>query len=87
MVIGAGSVGLLDGDGEMDMRNITLTEVTVIGTYIYTAVDVRGAVAMLHSDALGPLTWSDERPLADGQAAFTDLLEGRYAAAKIVLWS
>ena len=67
------------------MRKITLSEVTVIGTYTYTAVDVRAAVAMLHSGALGPLTWIDERPLADGQAAFTELLEGRCAAAKIVL--
>ena len=67
------------------MHKITLSEVTVIGTYTYTAVDVRAALAMLHSGALGPLTWIDESPLADGQAAFTELLEGRCAAAKIVL--
>lgn len=56
-------IGLLDGGGELDMRQITLSEVTLIATYTYTAVDVRAA-AMLHRGALAPLIWLDERPIA-----------------------
>ena len=35
--------------------------------------------------AFGDLAWVEERPLALGARAFSDLHEGRSAAAKIVL--
>ena len=48
-------------------------------------VDFRAAVDALHSGALGPLDWYEERGLADGVGAFDDLLNGRCGAAKIIL--
>ena len=42
-------------------------------------------VTALHSGALGPLDWIEERPLAEGAAAFADLDQGRTPAAKVVL--
>ena len=78
-------VGLLDWGSEIDMRKLTLAEITLIGTYTYTTTDLRAAVAALAAGAFGDLAWVEERPLADGAAAFRDLHEGRSAAAKIIL--
>ena len=78
-------VGLSDGTDGMDIRKITLQEVTFIGTYTYTAQDFHATVAAMHSGALGHLDWFEERSLSDGAGAFADLLEGRTASAKIVL--
>ena len=46
---------------------------------------IRDTVAALDSGVLGTLSWIEKRPLAQSLAAFRDLLEGRAAAAKIVL--
>ena len=78
-------VGLMDWASEIDMRKLTLAEITLIGTYTYTTTDLRAAVAALAGGAFGDLAWVEERPLADGAAAFRDLHEGRSAAAKIIL--
>ena len=78
-------IGLADWASEIDMRKLTLAEVTLIGTYTYTTADLRAAAAALHAGAFGDLGWVEERPLADGAAAFRDLHEGRSAAAKILL--
>ncbi len=78
-------VGLQDWASEIDMRRLTLGEITLIGTYTYSTADLRASVRALHEGAFGDLAWVEERPLAEGAAAFRDLHEGRAAAAKIVL--
>ncbi|MGE5089246.1 MAG: alcohol dehydrogenase catalytic domain-containing protein [Candidatus Levyibacteriota bacterium] len=78
-------IGLMDWASEIDMRKLTLAEITLIGTYTYSTSDLRAAALALHEGAFGDLAWVEERPLADGAAAFRDLHEGRAAAAKIVL--
>jgi alcohol dehydrogenase len=78
-------IGLMDSAGEVDVRKLTLSEITFFGTYTYTTVDLRATVAALSSGALGSLDWVEQRPLADGAAAFDDLDHGRSAAAKVVL--
>lgn len=78
-------IGLLEAEGGLDVRKMTLQEVTFIGTYTYTMADFRETVAALHSGSLGALDWVETRPLAQGAQAFRDLLQGRAAAAKIVL--
>jgi alcohol dehydrogenase len=78
-------IGLQDWASEIDMRKLTLAEITLIGTYTYTTADLRATVAALHAGTFGDLTWVEQRPLADGAAAFQDLAAGRSAAAKIVL--
>ena len=78
-------IGLLDNDGGIDIRRMTLQEITLIGTYTYTPVDLRVTVNKLHSGAFGDLGWVEKRPLGDGARAFDDLLHGRTAAPKIVL--
>ena len=78
-------IGLGDWASEIDMRKLTLSEITLIGTYTYSTADLRATVAALHAGAFGGLEWVEERTLADGAAAFADLDAGRSGAAKILL--
>ncbi|MDX1402463.1 MAG: zinc-binding dehydrogenase, partial [Kiloniellales bacterium] len=78
-------VGLQDNEEGLDVRKITLQEIAVVGTYTYTMRDFDETLAAMASGALGPLDWFEERSLADGAAAFADLIEGRTGAAKIIL--
>ena len=78
-------VGLMDGVDGIDVRKLTLQEITFIGTYTYTMQDFHAVVAAMHSGTLGNLDWYEERNLSDGAGAFSDLIEGRSASAKIIL--
>jgi 2-desacetyl-2-hydroxyethyl bacteriochlorophyllide A dehydrogenase len=78
-------VGLQDWASEIDMRRLTLAELTLLGTYTYTTADLRATVAALARGAFGDLAWVEERALADGAQAFVDLDQGRCAAAKLLL--
>ncbi len=78
-------VGLQDWASEIDMRKLTLAEITLLGTYTYTTADLRATVRALYTGVFGDLAWVEERRLAQGATAFSDLDHGRSAAAKIVL--
>ena len=78
-------IGLMDNDAGLDMRKITLQEVSVIGTYTYTASDLRQTVSLLHSGRLGELSWAEQRRLDEGADAFAQLLAGQCAAPKVLL--
>ncbi len=78
-------VGLQDWASEIDMRKLTLAEITLLGTYTYTTADLRATVAALHAGVFGDLTWVEQRPLADGPQTFEELDQGKSAAAKIIL--
>ena len=78
-------VGLLPGQEGLDIRRITLQEITLTGTYCYTPEDFAAALDALAKGALGRLDWVEMRPLSLGPQAFADLDAGRVDAAKIVL--
>jgi alcohol dehydrogenase len=78
-------VGLQDWASEIDMRKLTLAEITLLGTYTYTTADLRATVAALHQGGFGDLAWVEERALDEGPQAFIDLDSGASAAPKIVL--
>jgi threonine dehydrogenase-like Zn-dependent dehydrogenase len=78
-------IGLADWSSSIDMRKLTLAEITLIGTYTYTTADLRATARALHAGSFGDLAWAEERPLADGARAFRDLHDGATAAAKILL--
>lgn len=78
-------IGLQDWASEIDMRKLTLAEITLLGTYTYSTADLRATVAGLARGVFGDLSWVEHRPLADGAQAFQDLHDGRIAAAKVVL--
>ncbi len=78
-------VGLLDSYDGIDVRRLTLQEIIFIGSYTYSMVDFRAAFQGLYTRTFGSLNWYEERPLSEGSAAFSDLINGRSQAAKIIL--
>lgn len=78
-------IGLGESEGGLDIRRMTLQEITFFGTYTYTARDFRDTAAAIFDGRLGPLNWTETRPLSDGASAFADIRAGRTAAPKIVL--
>ncbi len=78
-------VGLLDRADGLDIRKLTLQEVMFCGSYTYTMEDFRAVVSAMSAGGLGNLDWYEERALADGPNAFSDLIDGRTGAAKIIL--
>ena len=59
-------IGLQDWASEIDMRKLTLAEITLLGTYTYTTADLRATVDGLHRGVFGDLAWVEERTLAQG---------------------
>ncbi len=82
-------IGLGEDMGGLDIRRMTLQEITFIGTYTYTVQDFRDTSAAIFDGRLGALDWIQTRALSDGAAAFAELRAGTIAAPKIVLhpWS
>jgi 2-desacetyl-2-hydroxyethyl bacteriochlorophyllide A dehydrogenase len=78
-------IGLQDWASEIDMRKLTLAEITLLGTYTYTTADMRATVKALYRGAFGGLEWVETRPMSVGTQAFNDLDLGRTASAKVVL--
>jgi alcohol dehydrogenase len=78
-------IGLQDWASEIDMRKLTLGEITLMGAFIYTLADMRATVNLLRQGAFGDLAWVERRRLAEGPAAFRDLDAGATAAAKVLL--
>ncbi|MEM9049275.1 MAG: alcohol dehydrogenase catalytic domain-containing protein [Pseudomonadota bacterium] len=78
-------IGLGEDLGGLDIRRMTLQEITFIGTYTYSAQDFRDTAQALFDGRLGPLDWVETRALSDGAAAFSDIRAGRVAAPKIIL--
>ena len=78
-------IGLQDWASEIDMRKLTLAEITLLGTYTYSQADLHATVAALARGAFGGLEWVQTRPLAEAPEAFADLHAGRTASAKVVL--
>lgn len=78
-------IGLGSAAGGLDVRRITLQEITVIGTYTYTPTDFRDTARAIFEGRLGTLDWTEERPLDDGPSAFADIHAGRVAAPKTIL--
>lgn len=78
-------IGLGDAKDGLDVRRMTLQEITFIGSYTYTHQDFIDTAEAIFDGSLGDLSWTEQRNLADGQQAFEDILAGRVAAPKIIL--
>jgi hypothetical protein len=73
-------IGLGSATGGLDIRRMTLQEITFIGTYTYTAQDFRDTAQAMFDGRLGALDWTETRPLSDGASAFGDIRAGRRRA-------
>ena len=78
-------IGLGEDLGGLDVRRMTLQEITFIGTYTYSRQDFEDTAQAMFEGRLGTLDWAETRALNDGVSAFHDLRNGRVAAPKIIL--
>ena len=78
-------IGLLDWESPIDMRKLTLAEISLLGTYTYSMADMRATVAALDGGAFGDLGWAEIRPLLDGSWAFKQLAQGAIGSSKVIL--
>ena len=78
-------VGLLPGHEGLDMRRITLQEITVVGSYCYTETDFQDVVDSLASERFCSLNWVSRVPFSDGVSAFAALDQMQTHAGKIIL--
>ena len=78
-------IGLMDNTGSIDYRKMTLQEITFIGCYTYSPLDLQITLEKLHSGALGNLEWIETRSLEEGAKAFKEIYNGDCAAPKVVL--
>ncbi|MXZ80394.1 MAG: alcohol dehydrogenase catalytic domain-containing protein [Gammaproteobacteria bacterium] len=78
-------IGLMDNQGGIDTRRLTLQEITFIGCYTYSPLDLRVTLEKLHSGALGTLDWYSSRPLEGGSEAFRQIHAGECGAPKVIL--
>jgi L-gulonate 5-dehydrogenase len=69
-------IGLGGAEGGLDIRRMTLQEITFIGTYTYTAQDFRDTCAGDVRRPPRPLDWTETRPLSEGASAFEDIRAG-----------
>jgi 2-desacetyl-2-hydroxyethyl bacteriochlorophyllide A dehydrogenase len=78
-------LGLLPGIDGLDIRKVTLQEITFTGSYCYTPVDFKQTVAAIAGGHLGNLQWYEERPLSEGARAFASIDAGSVSSAKVLL--
>ncbi|UZD91450.1 zinc-dependent alcohol dehydrogenase [Cognatishimia activa] len=78
-------IGLGEDTGGLDVRRMTLQEISFVGTYTYTMQDFRDTTHAMFDGRLGALDWTETRSLSEGSAAFADLLSGAVATPKIIL--
>ena len=78
-------IGLGASSGGLDIRRMTLQEITFIGAYTYSRADFLETAQAIFEGRLGALDWPEIRPLAEGARAFADIKAGRAAAPKIIL--
>lgn len=78
-------IGLGDGLDGLDVRRMTLYEITLIGTYTCTVDDFHQTAEAVFAGQFGNFAWVEHRSLVDGAKAFMDLRNGAVAAAKVLL--
>ena len=78
-------IGLGQPKEGLDIRRMTLQEITFVGTYTYTSFDFKETADKIFNNEFGNLDWVDIRPLKDGQACFEEILEGKTLFPEIIL--
>lgn len=78
-------VGLGSAMGGLDIRRLTLQEITFIGSYTYSNTDFRETAEAIFAGRFASLDWTEEMPLSQGQSAFMLLKNGQAQVPKIVL--
>lgn len=78
-------IGLGNSAEGLDLRRVTLQEISFIGTYCYTKEDFRETAAAIFDGRLGRLDWTEIRSLERGLESFNEIRAGQVLAPKILL--
>ena len=78
-------IGFGSGEGGVDVRRMTLQEITFIVTYTYVPQDFKDTDAAIFAGRFGPIDWVETRSLSEGQFAVDDIWYGRTPAPKKIL--
>jgi L-iditol 2-dehydrogenase len=79
-------IGLHDEESPLATNYLIRQEITVTGCFAYNYQDFAHAFILLKAGIIRPeADWLEERPLAEGAAAFAELVNGTARATKIVL--
>ena len=79
------NIGLGEGNAGLNIRFMTLQEITFFGTYTYTPEDFKETATNLFNGSYGPIHNVETFPLSQGQQAFDDILAQKIAASKVIL--
>ncbi|NBD25606.1 zinc-dependent alcohol dehydrogenase [Paenibacillus glycinis] len=78
-------VGLGHGRSDLPVNHVVRQEISLIGSYTYSHEDFQQAVALLRQGKIDIRHWTQTRDLAEGPAAFQELVEGKGSFSKIFL--
>lgn len=79
-------IGLHDEESLLATNYLIRQEITLTGCFAYSHQDFARAWSLLKAGIIQPeANWLEERPLAEGPAAFAELVNGTARATKIVL--
>ena len=79
-------IGLHDEESPLATNYLIRQEINITGCFGYTQQDFTRAMTLLKAEAIRPgADWLEERPLAEGPAAFEELVNSSASATKIVL--
>ena len=79
-------LGLHDEASPLAANYLVRQEIAIQGSYSYTPADFAAALKLLETGVVAPsAAWIEERPLADGVAAFDGLIDGTITIPKIML--
>lgn len=79
------NIGLGIDQTELPINATIRSEIRMLGSFCYADQDFDDAVRLLVDGVVTEEGWTEVRPLAQGAAAFDDLVSGRVHAGKIIL--
>jgi len=80
------NVGLAGGVVGLDVRRMTLQDISFVGSYTYTQEDFNQTAQAINQKKLGALDWTHADSLAQGARLFEAINSGKMTAPKVLLY-
>ena len=80
------NVGLAGGEVGLDVRRMTLQDISFVGSYTYTQQDFTNTATALNHHRLGDLNWTQAYSLEQGPELFVSINSGTMNAPKVLLY-
>ena len=79
------NIGLAGGQVGLDIRRMTLQDISFIGSYTYTESDFEQTVSAINNNQLGKLDWFQAYGLDQGSQLFEKINAGQMPYPKVIL--